>query len=168
MSDAIPTDEEAREYVRMACRFARGDGGSGLLGGRPDSHAEEKSRWAGVVLQALGVREPAPRPLWQVRGTAPAHRPDVVLNITAGPSYFMLFSPADLQTFESFANAIASQSDMPAASLSLEVFLTYGQTPEAAWTEVAEALDWLALNETDWNVLSNRPGGFSVGPSDRA
>ena len=90
-----------------------------------------------------------------------------MLKVTAGPQYIMLFSPADLQTVDSFANAIATQSNIPFESIKLDTVRSQAQAPEETWADVADALRWLALTEEEQVALANKPDGFRVAPDSQ-
>ena len=146
------SESEARSYVLEAA-----EAGDSVLSDDPVGHVEEKIRRAAVVLQAMGIEQPAERPLWKAQAWPSLMPPSVgaELLVNAGPSGTIILTARDLESAENFAAALAERFGM---DVHLDE-LSGGEPPAEAWPSVAAALRWLALEGKDLRLIRRSAKG---------
>lgn len=147
------SEGDARAYVRDAAEA--GDSG-GVLSDDPVDHVEEKIRRAVVVLQAMGIEEPAERPLWKAHAWPSVMPPSLgaELLVNAGSCTITLTS-RDLESPERFVAAFAER-----CGIDVRLDELAGDEPQGeAWPGVATALRSLAIEGKESRLLSRSAKG---------
>ena len=145
------SDSDARSYVLEAA-----EAGDSALSDDPVRHVEEKIRRATVVLQAMGIEQPAPRPLWIAQAWPSVMPPSLgaELLVNAGTCTITL-TTRDLESPESFVAAFAER-----CGLDVHLDDLAGDEPLGeAWQRVATALRRLAIVGKDSRLLSRSAKG---------
>ena len=145
------SESDARSYVREAAET-----GDAVLSADPVRHVEEKIHRATIVLQAMGIEEPAPRPLWKAHAWPSVMPPSLgaELLVNAG-SCTITLTTRDLESPERFVAAFAERCGM---DVHLDE-LTGDEPAAEAWQQVATALRWLAIEGKDSRLLSKSAKG---------
>ena len=152
------SEGDARSYVREAA-----EAGDSVLSDDPVGHIEEKIRRATIVLRAMGIEAPAPRPLWKSQAWPSVMPPSLgaELLVNAGTCTVTL-TTRDLESPESFVAAFAER-----CGINVHVDGLAGDEPAPeAWPRVVMALRWLAIEGRDARLLSRSAEG-SQAPSSR-
>ena len=145
------SEGDARSYVREAA-----EAGDAVLSDDPVRHVEEKIRRATAVLQAMGIEEPAPRPLWKAHAWPSVMPPSLGAEVLVNAgSCTITLTTRDLESPESFVAAFAERCEM---DVRLDD-LTGDGPPTEAWAQVATALRWLAIEGKDSRLLSKSAKG---------
>ena len=147
------SEGDARSYVREAAEA--GDSGA-VLSDDAVRHIEEKIRRATAVLQAMGIEEPAPRPLWKAHAWPSVMPPSLGAEVLVNAgSCTITLTTRDLESPERFVAAFAERCGMD-----VRVDELTGDEPAAeAWPRVAMALRWLAIEGKDSRLLSRSAKG---------
>lgn len=145
------SEGDALSYVREAA-----EAGDSALSDDPVGHIEEKIRRATIVLQAMGIEQPAPRPLWIAQAWPSVMPPSLgaELLVNAGTCTITL-TTRDLESPDSFVAAFAER-----CGIDVHLDELTGDEPAAeAWQRVAMALRWLAIVGKDSRLLSRSAKG---------
>lgn len=147
------SEAELRSYVAYAATAGED---YQLFYGDPIRHAQEKARRARAVLESIGVKEPALRPLvqWDAEKVSkPGNCPDAELSLVAGenPTYYICLSTTSLNSLSAFALELQERN----MKVDLTVQQHFGETAVEAWPRVSAALRWLALSRMELQLLIN-------------